>query len=254
VPAEPTATRRALGRQLAIARVTAGHTYRSMSNVLGRSHTHVQRIETAKAPISAPEAKAWLDAAAASDDTRDTVLALVAAAAAETVPYRSEQGHLQQDAAERIEAADAVCSFQPHVVPGLLQTESYCRALGVPSNLDLEAHVAARMVRQAVLTSGREFRFVIRRHVLDLADAEQRAKVVSAHGGPVAVRVLADEAGFSLATIGFMIYSVAGIDTAVGMELPHGRHEITDPEHVSVYRTLVDEMFAAAKPVSNWRS
>lgn len=220
-----------------------------MGKAIGRSHTHVQRVEQATAPITEPQAKAWLAATSASDDTRDTVLALVAAAAAETVPWRSGSGHLQREAAARIEAADAVSGFQPHVVPGLLQTESYCRALGVPPNLDLEAHVAARMERQEVLLSGRLFRFVIRERVLDLADDEQRAKVAAAHGGRVDVRVLADDAEFTLATIGFVIYTVGSADTAVGMELPHGRHEITDPEHISAYRTLFEDMFAAAKPV-----
>lgn len=249
MPAEPSSTRRALAHQLAVARVTAGHTYRSMCDVIGRSHTHVQRIEQALAPISEPEARAWLAACSASDATTETVLALVTAAAAETVPWRSGSGHLQREAAARIEEADGVANFQPHVVPGLLQTEAYCRALGVPPNLDLDAHVAARMARQSVLRSGRLFRFVIRQRVLDLADEEQRSKVAAAHGGPVDVRVLDDDARFTMATIGFVIYTVGDTDTAVGMELPHGRHEITDSEHVAVYRALFEEMSAEAKPV-----
>lgn len=220
-----------------------------MGKAIDRSHTHVQRVEQGLAPITEPQAKSWLAATSASDDTRDTVLALVVAAAAETVPWRSGTGHLQREAAVRIEAADAVSSFQPHVVPGLLQTEAYCRGLGVPPNLDLGAHVAARMARQAVLRSGRGFRFVIRQQVLDLADVEQRAKVAAAHGGSVDVRVLADDAAFSLATIGFVIYTVGNADTSVGMELPHGRHEITDPDHVAAYRELFEAMFAASTEV-----
>lgn len=220
-----------------------------MGEVIARSHTHVQRVELAQAPITDPEARAWLEATNAHNDARDTVLALVAAAAAETVRYRSGSGHLQAEAAHRIEAADAIASFQPHVVPGLLQTEAYCRALGVPPNLDLEAHVGARLARQSTLTSDRKFRFVIRQRVLDLADEEQRGKVVAADGGPVEVRVLDDAASFSLATIGFLIYTVAGRDVAVGVELPHGRHEVTEAEDIAVYRELFDATFTAAKPV-----
>jgi transcriptional regulator with XRE-family HTH domain len=54
--------------------------------------------------------------------------------------------------------ASALCSFEPMVVPGLLQTRDYARALlavrALESADSLEQEVAARLVRQAIL--GRE--------------------------------------------------------------------------------------------------
>ncbi|WP_345429426.1 helix-turn-helix domain-containing protein [Actinoallomurus vinaceus] len=51
--------------------------------------------------------------------------------------------------------SSALLTFEPLVVPGLLQTEDYARAvlrLGKPAPLDLEGQVSARLARQKVLT------------------------------------------------------------------------------------------------------
>lgn len=253
MPAEATRTRRALGRALAVARVAAGGTYRSIGDAIGKSHTHVQRVEKGSAPVSFGEATAWLDATAAPADTRDTVLALVAAAAEEAVAYRPrERGHTQAEAAARIDAADAIDTYQPHVVPGLLQTERYARELGVPKGYDLSKHVAARLERQAVLTSGRRFRFVLRSWVLTNADEEQRGKVAAVAGGAVEVRVLEDPRPFMLATVGFMIYTVAGVDTAVRMELPHAELGLDGIEDVAAYRAVFADLYDAARPIDEF--
>jgi transcriptional regulator with XRE-family HTH domain len=50
--------------------------------------------------------------------------------------------------------SSALLAFAPQVVPGLLQTEDYARAvlrLGKPAPLDLEGQVSARMARQKLL-------------------------------------------------------------------------------------------------------
>nr|WP_202515886.1 MULTISPECIES: helix-turn-helix transcriptional regulator [unclassified Streptomyces] len=55
-------------------------------------------------------------------------------------------------------AAGLIRSYEPHFVPGLLQTEDYARAVlksgavGQTSPDDIERHVALRMQRQALLT------------------------------------------------------------------------------------------------------
>ncbi|MFF7200049.1 helix-turn-helix domain-containing protein [Streptomyces sp. NPDC008141] len=55
-------------------------------------------------------------------------------------------------------AASIIRAYEPHFVPGLLQTEDYARAImrggavGGTDSADIERHVALRMERQALLT------------------------------------------------------------------------------------------------------
>jgi transcriptional regulator with XRE-family HTH domain len=64
----------------------------------------------------------------------------------------------------RIEASSArIRSFHPAIVIGLLQTHDYARALlsGRFTGRELDAMVAARLARQQILDTDREFHFVL---------------------------------------------------------------------------------------------
>lgn len=66
----------------------------------------------------------------------------------------------------RIEAASAeICVYQPALVPGLLQTEEYMRAVfadgGDITDEDLEQSVAARAGRAAILGTDRDFTLIM---------------------------------------------------------------------------------------------
>ena len=82
---------------------------------------------------------------------------------ARTVLHR-HGGHRVQDRIGRIEQAAArVRSFQPTIVIGLLQTPDDARALlsGAYAGEDLDAVVAARLRRQHILDTDREFHLVL---------------------------------------------------------------------------------------------
>ena len=82
---------------------------------------------------------------------------------ARTVLHR-HGGHRMQDRIGRIEQAAArVRSFQPTIVIGLLQTPDYARALlsGAYAGEDLDDVVAARLRRQRILDTDREFHLVL---------------------------------------------------------------------------------------------
>ena len=61
------------------------------------------------------------------------------------------------------EASQVIRVWQPLIIPGLLQTEAYARVLFSDrlSGADVDAAVAARQARAAILHSGRSFTFVI---------------------------------------------------------------------------------------------
>ena len=94
-------------------------------------------------------------------------------------PTQSGLAHRQRDVRQLENSAHQLRIFQPAVVPGLLQTSEYARALMVALRTELaddaiadsatvvSEAVAARMQRNQVLTEpGRRFRFVIAESVL----------------------------------------------------------------------------------------
>lgn len=227
-----------------------------MGAAIGRSHSHVARVERAEAPVKLAEARAWLDLAQASEDDRRTVLALVEAAAAETTTWRLDAGAaLQAEAAERIERATVVESFVWQIVPGLLQTPSYCRRKAAQFGVqDLDEYVAARVRRQSILErSGRTFRFVICSHVLEAVDKAQRAHIeqVDQDLDDVSVRTI-DFVDLPVrATCSFDLHSDDSGPIRVGVEVPHGGLELTRPDDLAVYRELYDDLFARGRPLQH---
>ena len=254
MPAEPSAARQELGRLLAARRRASGTNTRDMGEAIGRSHSHVPRVERGTGQISLDEARRWLDRAGAPAAERSTVLALVEAVAAESTAWRLDAGaELQQQAAERIDRATQIESFVWQIVPGLLQTPAYCRRAAARFGVtDLDAYVSARVLRQAVLEQpGRAFRFVICSQVLDHIDKTQRAQIEQADEelAGVAVRVI-DFADLPVrATCSFDLHSDDSGPVRVGIELPHGGLELTRAEDLAVYRQLYDQLLEAARPL-----
>lgn len=77
----------------------------------------------------------------------------------------------------RLEAvAIGLCTYECRVVPGLLQTEAYTRAVAlsvppIPGEAELEQRIAARLARQELLSTRREplcnFSFIVEQSVLE---------------------------------------------------------------------------------------
>ena len=254
MPAEPSLSRRELGRLLAARRRAAGINTRDVGVAIGRSHTHVGRVERGEGHISLAQATLWLEATAAPEDEQRTVLALVEAVAAESTSWHLDAGAaLQADAAARIEQATTIESFVWQIVPGLLQTPGYSRRAAASFGVtDLDEYVAARVRRQAVLDRpGRTFRFVLCSHVLDGVDKAQRAHIeqVDNDHDTVTVRVV-DFAELPVrATCSFDLHSDDTGPIRVGVELPHGGLELTRAEDLAVYRNLYDELYTTARPL-----
>ncbi|HET7012340.1 MAG TPA: DUF5753 domain-containing protein [Streptosporangiaceae bacterium] len=79
---------------------------------------------------------------------------------------RRGDAHKLQQRIARIEAESAdIRVFQPALIPGLLQTPGYMRAVfadgGDIADVDLELSVATRIARAQILESDREFTFVV---------------------------------------------------------------------------------------------
>jgi transcriptional regulator with XRE-family HTH domain len=138
-----------LSAELRRARVAAGMSQEQFSRSLGFDRTVITKAETGERPPS-PEVAAAIDEAFPHLDGLFSRLTLLA---------RRANGRYPEWFREWVDAeqqATALRTWQPILVPGLLQTRDYARALfqawqPAASSDDLDALVGARIERQAIL-------------------------------------------------------------------------------------------------------
>lgn len=129
------------GFELRRHREAAGLTQRQLGDILNYTGSLVGQIETAR-KLPTPEFSERADAALGTDGMFSRLVELV---------LRSRLPAWFQQVAELEGRALEVCTFQTHVVHGLLQAQSYARAvLGVLDQADLDDRTAVRLARQRI--------------------------------------------------------------------------------------------------------
>jgi transcriptional regulator with XRE-family HTH domain len=149
-----------LGTQLRRLRKASGMTVEVASHAIGASHTKISRMEHGRVGFKAREVADLLTLYGVTDQhQRQTLLTLaVQANAADWAHYYSDLLPSWWATFLGLEQASSVIrTYQPQVVPDLLQTEDVARALQRlrhPSDsvLDIERRVALQMTRQEILT------------------------------------------------------------------------------------------------------
>ncbi|MFE5394624.1 helix-turn-helix domain-containing protein [Streptomyces sp. NPDC056568] len=157
--AAPTVGQVVLGRRLQELRETAGLKREEAAKVLRVAPATVRRMETAEVALKIPYLQILLTAFGVP---ADEVSAFVALAEEANRPGWWQRYHdvlpdwfsmyVSLEGAARI-----VRSYEPHFVPGLLQTEEYARAvleagtIGTSGADAVERHVSLRMERQRLL-------------------------------------------------------------------------------------------------------
>jgi hypothetical protein len=160
---------------------------------------------------------------------------------------------MQRTVAEHEAAASTICSYQPAVIPGLLQTAEYTAAMlaTMAPHVDAPAVVAGRKDRQAILyDESRRFRFLVTEAVL-------RTRVV-----PVDVlrsqlrRLLALLEGYDHVDIAVIpagaplhAWALTGFDVfgdLVVVELLTSQITVRDPREVAAYLSLFDALWSSA--------
>lgn len=155
--ANPPVRRLQLGRELRRLRETAEVSRDESAAELECNISKISKVETGKQTIQAAEVKALLDLYGVATDARDDVLRLAREARKRStyrVPdwARTYVG-LEADAAE-------IRTYEAELVPGLLQTEAYTRAVTRAASptlnpAEVERIVATRAERQARLHGDR---------------------------------------------------------------------------------------------------
>ncbi|WP_326755813.1 helix-turn-helix transcriptional regulator [Streptomyces hirsutus] len=157
--AAPTVGQVVLGRRLQELRETAGLTREEAARVLRVAPATVRRMETAEVALKIPYIQILLTAYGVSQGEAATFIGLAEDANRpgwwqrfhDVLPewfslYVSLEG-----------AARVIRSYEPHFVPGLLQTEGYARAvleagtIGSQGPEAVERHVSLRLERQRLL-------------------------------------------------------------------------------------------------------
>lgn len=151
-------------------RADAGLSGLRAAALAGLSQSRISRIESGVSVPTETEIRDLCRIYKAPASIRRELLKAAADLRAEVKPTRVAIQHgaahqLQQRIA-RIEAGAAeICIFQPALVPGLLQTADYMRAVfsdgGEITGEDLEQSIAARLARAEALASGKSFTLIM---------------------------------------------------------------------------------------------
>jgi transcriptional regulator with XRE-family HTH domain len=167
---EPTIRSRELGDGLRQAMEGAGLTGKQAARTLGVSPSFVSMLLSGKRGTSELDIAAFLGACGVKGPERDRLLALCRE---QDTPgwYQQHGSRLPKQLVTLIDhenKAVAISDFQPMVVPGLLQTAEYARALiretGNAPPGEVDDRVAARLARQSLFSRDRPAAFAFYLH------------------------------------------------------------------------------------------
>ncbi|MEU3020905.1 helix-turn-helix transcriptional regulator [Nocardiopsis sp. NPDC007018] len=255
----PDATRaegakRRLAALLRGSRLDSGLSGQQLADALGWSQSKISKIENGRTRPSVSDAERWLGACGGSTDLVDRARELTDAALVESrhwrVAHSEGLGQGQREVGLLEDRATEVLSFQPSLIPGLLQTAEYAKQVLTLSNLsgqkDIAAGVAARLRRQEVLYGdGRRFRFLVTEAALRwypttakiLPAQLDRLQAVSTLSA-VELRVLPLNSAFGQRqNNGFLLYEIPDESTVI-VETFTRELSIAEPDEVAQYRDV----------------
>ncbi|WP_030931986.1 helix-turn-helix domain-containing protein [Streptomyces sp. NRRL S-646] len=235
------------GYELRRLREAAGLTQRQLGDILNYTGSLVGQIETAR-KVPTPEFSERADAALESDGLLSRLVELV---------LRSQLPAWFRQVAELEARAVEICSFQSHMILGLLQTPAYARAvLGALDQNDLDGRTAVRLARQrvfekaeppvfwAVLSEAALYQEIGGRETM----SAQLAHLLAFENNPrINVQILPFPAGVHAGLQGpFDIYRFASDPTILYTEGYGSEHPTANPDAVKDCSLRYDHLRAAA--------
>ena len=256
--------RHRLAVELRRLRDRAGLSGRQLAERIGISQSKVSRIESGLTVPSSPEVAAWAGAVKASGAQIDLLTVLTDAVYTEVHPWNTalrEQIHLQDEIREIENRSRAKLTYEPSLVPGLLQTAEYARRVFTMfdpayAEQDIPAVVAGRLDRQvALFDPAQRFAFLITEGALRwrvgptpvlLSQLDRIASLSTLENVSVGLIPHAVPALIH-APHGFVIFESIDrdADALVMVETVHANLTINDSLHVALYRrqwSLLEKM------------
>ncbi|MTE22203.1 helix-turn-helix domain-containing protein [Streptomyces sp. TRM43335] len=266
----PTVGQIVLGLRLRDLRERAGWSFEAAARVLSVTTSTVRRMEKAEVGLRPLYVKALLESYGVEKDEVDAFLALVEKA---NRPgwwhrFRSVLPDWFSLYVSLESEASLIRSYEPHCVPGLLQTEDYARALlrtGFPGadEEELDRRVALRMGRQRLLAKDDAPRLwmvldeqVLRRPVGDAGVMRaQIDRLIEESTKPnISVQIMPFEAGPHPGMFGpFQLFrfSYPELPDVVYTESLTGAVYIDERPEVTAYLEALDRMVTQALPVQD---
>lgn len=253
--------RQVLAHELKRLRLLTGLSGRELGRRASISQSKVSRVEAGTALPTVPEVEEWGRVLNASPETVRWLAELTGDAHLEAHSWSAAlhgRKHLQHEIGGWEAEATVVRTYQPSVVPGLVQTADYAHrvfSLFSPRYDDdaLAAAVAGRMDRQLALCKpGKKFEFIVTEAALRwrpgppevlIAQLDRLASVSTLDNITFGVVPLDGEA-LTTYSHGFVIYEGDG-EAVVSLEMIHGPHTLDSAGDVETYRlrwSLLQEM------------
>ncbi|GAB7051691.1 hypothetical protein JCM9534A_68170 [Catenuloplanes indicus JCM 9534] len=169
----PLARRRALGAELRRLRLGRALTAEQAARAIDRSGSWISRLESGKVGIRPRELHDLLDVYGVTGGSRRDRLELLAVSGRERAWWSAYRDVVTESFAVFIgieDSAESIFEYQERVIPGLLQTESYMRALfnryaAVPewgiAAAEIDRRIEVRLARQEILDRPRPPRLTV---------------------------------------------------------------------------------------------
>ncbi|MEU9011097.1 helix-turn-helix transcriptional regulator [Streptomyces sp. NPDC048479] len=236
-----------LGAALRALREASGKEAKAVARSALMSPSKLSKIENAKLQPSTTDVQRVLTAIGVSDEIKAEYTEAARTAATEATAWRllKRAGiHKGQQATKALEAQMSMLRlFQPALVPGLLQTPEYIRAVLQRHNLSEESltrTLSGRLERQAILYDNtKKLRFIITEPVLrwrivaaQMMAAQLDRIIFMSRLPHVDIRIVPLEARqHDIANHAFVIRD----DRMVTVETVHAEVVVTDPRDVALY-------------------
>jgi transcriptional regulator with XRE-family HTH domain len=262
----PTVLRMILARQLQALREKAGLSYEQAAQAIYSSEWTIRRVERAEGGLKPLTVKSLLQAYGVTDPGEIDAFVALSRDASKPGWWHSYDDVLPpwfRTAIGLEESASLIRAYEPQVVPGLLQTEGYVRAITVASfpaapEDFAERAVALRLARQQLLSRPEPPSYwvvldetVLRRPIGGRKVMRaQLEHLISAAGQPkVTIQVIPFAAGWHPALYGmFNIFRFPGeqLPDIVYTETLTGSYYLNKPEESARYTEALDRMAAQA--------
>lgn len=258
IPERITADRARLAAELKALRERAFPTGSAAAQALGWSQPKMSKIENGRVLPSADDLDRLLDAYNATEQERSRISGLAGRlhSTIETNRTILRRGAAQKQTriAEVETSAGELRYYAPSVIPGLLQTEQYMRAMFSLdlTGSELEAAVEARLGRQRILDDeDKRLTFLIGEQAL-------RWRFATAHTMAEQIRYIMDLAQRPDVDIGVLPITAAVRDVPlhgfemfderlVSVGLEHAVVTVTDPGDVAIYTRMFTRLADAAR-------
>ncbi|MCR8577082.1 helix-turn-helix domain-containing protein [Streptomyces sp. Isolate_219] len=265
MPASPSSSaqsaRQTVARKLRDLRKESGLTVTELADQCGWHHSKTSRVENAKTPPSPTDIRLWCRTCDAVDQAPDLIAASRHAESLYTEwRHRVRTGlrQLQDSYVQLFRSTALFRVYSPTLVPGLLQTEGYARAvlstnarlLEVPDDADEAA--AARLERSQIIHEpGHRFVLLIEEAVLYYqlgvpdAMAAQLGYLLTAGALPSVSLGVIPMATRERALWPQELFSVYD-DTLVSVELMSAQVNITQPSEIALYLKAFEQLRSMA--------